>query len=112
MNISTEQFFHILVNRLQNLLLGIHADGLERLPGAAVRADEGLVVLSGKRRSAVVDPATKRADCHPCDVILPPCIYCSIIQNVFVDGLALHKPFGTRQKVLSRFTYYKGRTAA
>lgn len=62
------------------LLLGsVHADGPERLPGAAVRADEGLVVLPGKRRSAVVGPAAKRADRRPYDVILhsriPPCIY-------------------------------------
>ena len=40
------------------LLLGrLHADGLERLPGTAVRTDERLVVLSGKRRGAVVGPA-------------------------------------------------------
>lgn len=69
------------VDRLDDLLLlgSVHADGPERLPGAAVRADEGLVVLPGKRRSAVVGPAAKRADRRPYDVILhsriPPCIY-------------------------------------
>ena len=62
------------------LLLGrLHADGLERLPGTAVRTDERLVVLSGKRRGTVVGPAAQRADRRPCDVILhsriPPCIY-------------------------------------
>ena len=52
------------VNRLNNLLLlgGVPADGLECLSGAAVRADEGLVVLPGKRRSAVISPAAVDAD--------------------------------------------------
>ena len=70
------------VDRLDDLLLlgSVHADGPERLPGAAVRADEGLVVLPGKRRSAVVGSAAKRADRHSRDIILhsriPPNIYC------------------------------------
>src|SRR5699024_2045754 len=52
---------HMTMDCLDNLLLlrWLHADGLERLPGAAVRADKRFVVLSGKRRSAVVDPAAK-----------------------------------------------------
>lgn len=72
----------VAVDRLDDLLLlgTVHTDGLERLPGTAVRADERFVVLPRKRRSAVVDPAAKRADRHSRDIILhsriPPNIYC------------------------------------
>ena len=60
----------VAVDRPKNLLLfrWLHADGLERLPGAAVRTDEGFVVLPGKRRSAVIRPTTKRADRRPYDM--------------------------------------------
>ena len=46
----------VAMDRLNDLLLlrRLHADGLERLPGAAVRADERFVVLSGKRRQLTV----------------------------------------------------------
>lgn len=70
------------VDRLDDLLLlgSVHADGPERLPGAAIRADEGLVVLPGKGRSAVVSLAAKRADRQSCDRVIshgctPPCIF-------------------------------------
>lgn len=70
------------VDRFKNLLLlrRLHSDGLECLSCSAVRADKRFVVLSGKRRSAVVGPAAQGADRHPDHIIIlhiriPPCIY-------------------------------------
>ena len=70
------------VDRFKNLLLlrRLHSDGLECLSCSAVRADKRFVVLSGKRRSAVVGPAAQGADRHPAHIIIlhiriPPCIY-------------------------------------
>src|SRR5699024_10461655 len=95
-NYSTFPAFHMAVNRLNDLLLlrRLHADGLERLPGAAVRADERFVVLSGNRRSAVVGPAAKRADRHPNHIILhiriPPCICCKRQPECFCQSRRYH----------------------
>ena len=60
------------------LLLRIDADGLKRLTGSAIRADERFVIRPGQRRVFVVEPAAQRTDDRPCDVILhfhtSPCI--------------------------------------
>lgn len=63
------------VDRLDDLLLlgSVHADGPERLPGAAVRADERFVVLSGKRRRFMVGLAAAGADRQAGDVIFFHC---------------------------------------
>ena len=51
------------------LLIGIDADGLKRLTGSAVRADERFVVRARQRRVTVVEPSAQRADRRSDDVI-------------------------------------------
>ena len=51
------------------LLVWIDADGLKRLSGAAVRADERFVVRTRQRRMTVVEPSAQRADRRSDDVI-------------------------------------------
>ena len=60
------------------LLVGIDADRLKRLSGAAARADERFVVRARQRRMTVAEPSAQRADRRSDDVILHwhtiPCI--------------------------------------
>ncbi len=51
------------------LLLRFYADGIERLPCATIRADEGLVVNSGKSSGFTVGTTTPWADLNPYHII-------------------------------------------
>ena len=62
------------------LFLRLYTDGIERLPCATIRADEGLVVNSGKSSGFTVGATTPWADLNPYNIILfhiriPPGIY-------------------------------------